>query len=78
MLNLDRRGICFIQIFVPLGSGTRAASDHAYTAMSILEQKNFGVLTTGPGSILEVGQGDEATDQTQVRIPFHYDEQRAA
>jgi hypothetical protein len=45
--------------------------------MNILEGKTFGVLTTGAASMLEVGQGDDAKDQTQVRITFAYDEQKA-
>lgn len=75
-MNYDRRGICFIQIFVPLGSGTRAASDLSHGVLNILEGKNFGTLETGTGSLLEIGQGDDAKDQTQVRISFSYDEQR--
>lgn len=75
--NYDRRGIIFVQIFVPLGSGTRSASDLSLMVMNILEGKTFGVLTTGAASMLEVGQGDDAKDQTQVRITFAYDEQKA-
>lgn len=75
-LNYERNGICFIQIFVPLGSGTRNASDLAHKVLNILEGKEFSTLTTGAGSLLEVGQGEDARDQTQVRIPFSYDEQR--
>ena len=75
--NYDRRGIVFVQIFVPLGSGTRAASDLSLMVMDILEGKTFGTLETGAASMLEVGQGDDAKDQTQVRISFSYDEQKA-
>jgi hypothetical protein len=75
--NYDRRGICFVQIFVPLGTGTRLASDLALQAMDILEGKTFGLLETGTASMLEVGQGDDAKDQTQVRVTFWYDEQKA-
>lgn len=76
VMNYERRGICFVQIFVPLGSGTRAASDLSHMVLNILEGKTFGTLTTGTGSLLEVGQGDDAKDQTQVRVSFSYDEQR--
>jgi hypothetical protein len=75
--NYQRRGFCFIQIFVPLGSGTRMASDLSLMVMNILEGKTFGILTTEAASMLEVGQGDDAKDQTQVRIPFAYDDQRS-
>jgi hypothetical protein len=75
-MNYERRGICFVQIFVPLGSGTRAASDLSHEVLNILEGQKFGTLETGTGSLLEVGQGDDAKDQTQVRISFSYDEQR--
>lgn len=75
-MNYERHGICFVQIFVPLGSGTRAASDLSHEVLNILEGKKFGTLETGTGSLLEVGQGDDAKDQTQVRISFSYDEQR--
>jgi len=78
IMNFERRGICFVQIFVPLGSGTRASSDLSHMVLNILEGKIFGNLTTGTGSLLEVGQGDDAKDQTQVRIVFSYDEQKAA
>ncbi len=78
IMNFERRGICFVQIFVPLGSGTRASSDLSHMVLNILEGKTFGNLTTGTGSLLEVGQGDDAKDQTQVRIVFSYDEQKAA
>ncbi len=77
-LNFERNGIVFVQIFVPLGSGTRASSDLSHKVLNILEAKDLGTLTTGTGSMLEVGQGDDAKDQTQVRIRFSYDEQRAA
>ena len=70
IMNFERRGICFVQIFVPLGSGTRASSDLSHMVLNILEGKTFGNLTTGTGSLLEVGQGDDAKDQTQVRIVF--------
>ena len=77
-MNYDRRGICFVQIFVPLGTGTRTSADLAHQVLNILEGQSLGTLKVGTGSILEVGQGDDAKDQTQVWINFSYDEQRTA
>ncbi len=77
IMNYDRTGICFVQVFVPLGSGTRLAADLAYQALTILEGKALGTLSVGTGHVLEVGQGDDAKDQTQVWINFTYDEQKA-
>lgn len=78
IMNYERNGVCFVQIFVPLGSGTRTASDLSHAVLNILEGRKFGSLETGIGSLLEVGQGDDAKDQTQVRISFSYDEQKTA
>jgi hypothetical protein len=74
--NYERPGICFIQIFVPLGSGTRTASDLQHKVVTILEGRRFGALETGTASIAEVGPTDTAMDQSQVRVTFVYDEQR--
>ena len=78
IMNYDRNGIVLVQIFVPLGTGTRASSDLAYQVIEILEGKSLGTLKLGTGSIVEVGQGDDAKDQTQVWINFSYDEQKPA
>jgi Bacteriophage related domain of unknown function len=76
IFHYERPGIAFIQIFVPFGSGTRTSSDLQHAVMNILEGKKFGELETGTASIAEVGPGNTAMDQTQVRVEFVYEEQR--
>lgn len=75
-VNYERPGIVFVQIFVPLGAGTRTGSELGYMVMNILEGRSFGALETGTASLTEVGPTDTAMDQTQVRVTFLYDEQR--
>jgi hypothetical protein len=72
----ERPGIVFVQVFVPLGTGTRTGTELAHRAVILLEGKKFGALEMGTASIAEVGQSDTAMDQTQVRIEFVYDELR--
>lgn len=74
--NYERPGICFAQVFTPLGTGTRTGTELAHKVVTILEGRKYGALEMGTASLAEVGQADTAMDQTQVRVEFVYDELR--